>query len=246
MKFYKPDGTFITEKDTDFGWWFNDIIPPDNSEKWNEPVIQVFPIKSVQETLLNPEGLIESEKNNFYDINPVKEKLSNMTSPNIWKSKVLLSIINSSLFKKITEKDNLYFQQSIIKPNSSKIKLKIPRTPEKLTCLQSERLKCSKTHTFKEKFLECIALLQDNLEVLDVKIKEMRQEVLIIKVCFEEENERSRKLLRECRKFSQELKELNYLNEIVLLLMGEVEKIKSNNWPFRICSNQKKDLNLII
>ncbi|KAF5307742.1 hypothetical protein FQR65_LT06613 [Abscondita terminalis] len=244
MKFYKHDGTYKIEQDTDFGWWLEDIITAENCEKWN--AVQVFPIKSVQETLLNPEGLIESERNKFYDMNPMKEKLSDMTSTDIWKSKLLLSVINFSLFKKLTEKDRSYIEANLIKPERSKIHLKIPKTPDKLNCVQSERLKCSKTRSIKDKFLECVALLEKNLDTIDVKIKEMRQEVLLIKMFFEEENERTRKLLREYRKFSQELRELNYLNEIVLLLMGDVEKIKSNNWPFRICSNQKKELNLII
>ncbi|KAF5275640.1 hypothetical protein FQA39_LY06752 [Lamprigera yunnana] len=249
MKFYKHDGTYEIQQDNDFGWWLEDIAnlkKPEFKKYSVEPVIKIFPIKSVQETLENPEGFNKSESNKFYDLNPLKEKLTVLTSGDIWKSKLLLSIINFSLFKKLTEKESSYVEENVLICTQNINQTNVLKTPEKLKCTQFESLHFSRNEKFREKFVECLMLIRKNLQVLDTTIKEMQQEVSKIKNLFEEENERTRKLLIEYRNFSQELMEFNYLNEIVLLLMGKVEKIKSNNWPFKICSNQKKELNLII
>ncbi|KAB0797856.1 hypothetical protein PPYR_08849 [Photinus pyralis] len=252
MKFYNKDGTCKSDEDSSFGWWLDDII----ACKPCDAKIAIFPIKSVQETLLDPEGFVkkvERCQEDFYYENSsaLREKLTTMISPNVWENKLLLSVINFSLFKKLSESDPL--DENLIKSNETlqtanrRIKAN-PGGAQKLNCPQSELLKLSQKTTCAEKYLECIAFLHRNLDILNCKIKEMQREVLHIKVFLEEENERSRILLRECRKFSQELKESNYLNEIVLLLMGKAEKIKSNNWPFRNCTsnNDNNELNLII
>lgn len=65
---------------------------------------------------------------------------------------------------------------------------------------------------------------------------------------FQDEEERTVKLINEAAKLQRDLRETNYLDRLICLLNGVPDKIRSMRWPFKVVSEEstQQEFNLII
>ncbi|KAG5889776.1 hypothetical protein JTB14_036392 [Gonioctena quinquepunctata] len=80
---------------------------------------------------------------------------------------------------------------------------------------------------------------------------EMHFQLAEIKKSFQEDEDKVNELIKQATALKNDLRETIFLNDLLHLLKGDLEKVKSKKLPFRIFHNQKSDvenleLNLII
>lgn len=89
--------------------------------------------------------------------------------------------------------------------------------------------------------------LRDKIERLQLGNKEIHRNIYGLCTNFQSDEKKAVDLSSDTRKLVEDIHELRYFDDLLMLLEGELERISSRNWPFVLGhSEPREEMNLII
>uniref|UniRef100_A0A1B6D350 Uncharacterized protein n=1 Tax=Clastoptera arizonana TaxID=38151 RepID=A0A1B6D350_9HEMI len=195
-------------------------------------------------TFLNPDISVtevinnssQHEDNIYIPLSPTQEELSlliDATSPRHNQLAAVLKLSKSDL------------PQIRVSPNSRLRSLKYYNFH-----LNDEESDSKTEQNFLEEprinFFRTATHLNGTLEDLTVQTCDMLCEMILLKQDLEELESHTDILLLETKQLREELQDLCYLDDLIHLMNGQLDRITIKQWPFSIAHDNKSELNLII
>uniref|UniRef100_A0A6P7FZR6 Uncharacterized protein LOC114335950 n=1 Tax=Diabrotica virgifera virgifera TaxID=50390 RepID=A0A6P7FZR6_DIAVI len=277
MRIYKSDGSYVEDNDTEFGWYFYEIMVDESNDRFEEinretryisklkkPLSFTFesidytnfeekeerPIEKISpdieiESIFDVESCTteEDEESTCEEVDlefPPKDKLAELIDPCSPETKMLLSVISySRLNFSISANYPLYLLGNSLPSISSN---------KSETLVDSNYLQVSN----RANILSNLGLSDEDKSIQSIceETFEMHQELADIKKSFQEDVNKVNELLKQVSVLKNDLRETLYLNDIINLLEGDIEKVKLKKLPFRIFYQRievgDRDINLII
>lgn len=89
--------------------------------------------------------------------------------------------------------------------------------------------------------------LQNKIKKLQINNKDIYRDIFNLRESFQCDEQRITDILSDTNKLRQDVHELRYLDDLLKLLRGELERISKRNWPFVIGhTNHSEEMNLIV
>lgn len=89
--------------------------------------------------------------------------------------------------------------------------------------------------------------LQNKIKKLQISNKDIYRDIFNLRESFQCDEQRITDILSDTNKLRQDVHELRYLDDLLKLLRGELERISKRNWPFVIGhTNHSEEMNLIV
>ncbi|XP_044752418.1 uncharacterized protein LOC123312197 [Coccinella septempunctata] len=308
MKIYSTDGSYTENvRDTEFGWFFNDIElesenevgnPQENGEIFEvkgkpliltNPVVEVHGVENAEECQERPVNLVrEHMLRNFVNIDsqsPTREEIASLIEPYSIQSGTLLSVVSNA--KLLTYKSK--YLQLFIAARASAYRYLIKDKEEIKKVVDEFNLNSHEFDNPVSILLELIftdktspidyflfntkasesgsivrSLLRQKSQDVFAKAKcdsdsgvadsissndsnEMRNEVIEIHQDLEHMNLTVERLIEKAEKLEKDLIQTNYLDDLIHLLNGDVEKVKTIKLPFKaFLTGEEEKVNLVI
>ncbi|XP_044744011.1 uncharacterized protein LOC123306174 [Chrysoperla carnea] len=133
--------------------------------------------------------------------------------------------------------------QNNILNNSPKKNMPNMDTVDSSNCYTEVDMSRFKTNENIVKTVDKLTLNVDNLKIGSLQLT---QEIQQAKYGFQEENDRVSKLIKDAQKLVADLKDLKYLDDLILMLEGQLDHIQMKPWPFKSMNLDNRGKNFIV
>ncbi|XP_045472567.1 uncharacterized protein LOC123679179 isoform X2 [Harmonia axyridis] len=253
MKIYSTDGSYTENvRDTEFGWSFNDIDLDSGNEIGKteifevkgkplllpNPIIEVCGVENAEECQERPVNLTrEYMLRNFVNIDsqtPTKEEIASLIEPYSIQSGTLLSVVSNA--KLLTYKN---------KPSPIDYFLFNTKASESGSLVRS-LLRQKSQDVFAKAKGDADSGVADSISSNNSD-DNMRNEVLEIHEDLEHMNLTVERLIEKAEKLEKDLIQTNYLDDLIHLLNGNVDKVKTIKLPFKaFLARGEEQVNLVV